>query len=188
MRTIIAAVALAAAGALVLSVPADAQPAATARTERALVIKSVTVGDMKEIMEDAGYRVEVERLKTGEVWLFGTERDGGFRLNVQLRVCDTPNNPPGCLGVLYQASYDLKAPEVPAARRAAAKFNETFLMAKSYLLDADTLVLEHYAITDGGVTRAHLAAVLDEFLGMPGQLLDLWEAEEAEPEDARAPI
>jgi hypothetical protein len=175
---------LAAAIALVLGSTAAAQAQVPPATGSAEVLYSVTSRDIEAIATKIGYVSEVDT-KRGQVLarIFTNEADRKAKLSrfsIALTVCNRPQQPPGCLGVMFVYAADLAAKDAARARDFANSFNSTYNFGRAYI-DRDALVLDYYIMTDNGITANNVEEVVREFDGLIGVFLEGWEKARAAP-------
>ena len=160
MRLFVIAVAALAAFAL----PAAAQT--PSRKTTTVVYSALTAADLDALLAEAGY-TDVTRVSDKQVNVVAPD---GFNFTLTQAVCDAPDQPEGCLGLSIQATWTIKARDRAVLTPTLNQFNIDYAMGKALLFD-DYVMLDRYAITDGGVTLMHIRQEIGEFLSM-SQLLE----------------
>lgn len=147
----------------VMAAPTDvkAQDAAVLpRTGTATIYRSLSAVDVKEVLNRQGYKSVVKENDTA----FVITTTSGFRFRAMLMTCDVEGHPEGCLGLMLRAAWSMELTDEPKIRPVVQDFNSRFRIGKA-LIEENSVYLERYAITDGGVTLDHIGEELDEFLG-----------------------
>lgn len=157
MRLFFIAAIAALAAALATPSAAQTPPRKTTTT----VYHALTAGDLDAMLAEAGY-TDVERVSDKQVNVVAPD---GFRFTLTQAVCDAEGQPQGCLGLSIQATWTIKAGDVAPLRPAIEQFNIDYAMGKAIVM-SDYVLLDRYAITDGGVTLMHLRQEIGEFLNM----------------------
>jgi hypothetical protein len=157
MRLFIIAAVAALAAAFATPSAAQTPPRKTTTT----VYHALTASDLDAMLAEAGY-TNVERVSDKQVNVIAPD---GFRFTLTQAVCDAEGQPEGCLGLSIQATWTIKASDVAPLRPAIDAFNVDYAMGKAIIM-ADYVLLDRYAITDGGVTLMHLRQEIGEFLNM----------------------
>lgn len=153
---------VAALAAIALPATAQTQPRKTTTT----VYHALTSADLDAMLAEAGY-ADVTRVSDKQVNIVAPD---GFHFTLTQAVCDAPDQPQGCLGLSIQATWTIKAGDVTPLRPALDQFNVDYAMGKALIFD-DFVMLDRYAITDGGVTLMHIRQEIGEFLNM-SQILE----------------
>lgn len=155
--------------AIVAALTAFALPAAAqtqSRKTTTVVYSALTPADLDAMLAEAGY-TDVTRISDKQVNVVAPD---GFHFTLTQAVCDAPDQPQGCLGLSIQATWTIKASDVTPLRPALNQFNIDYAMGKALVFD-DFVMLDRYAITDGGVTLMHLRQEITEFLSL-SQILE----------------
>ena len=158
-----ASLSMAMAAALMVLIPTTVRAQNSApleRTATATIYRSLTAVEVKDILGRQGYKSVAKENETD----FVITTTGGFRFRALLMACDIEGHPEGCLGLMLRAAWGLEAGDEPKIRPVVQDFNNRFRIGKA-LIEGDSVYLERYAITDGGVTLDHIGEELDEFLG-----------------------
>lgn len=137
---------------------AQSRPSRKATT---VVYSALTAADIDALLVEAGY-TDVERVSDKQVNVVAQD---GFRFTLLQAACDAEGEPEGCLGLNIQATWDIKASDLAALEPALDQFNSDYALGKA-LLFPDMVMLDRYAITDGGVTLMHIREEIAEFLTM----------------------
>jgi len=148
---------------------AFAQPVAAqtqSRKTTTVVYSALTPADLDAMLAEAGY-TDVTRVSDKQVNVVAPD---GFHFTLTQAVCDAPDQPQGCLGLSIQATWTIKTSDVTPLRPALNQFNIDYAMGKALVFD-DFVMLDRYAITDGGVTLMHLRQEITEFLSL-SQILE----------------
>lgn len=161
MRFVIAAVL--AAVSLGMALPAEAQ----SRRGTEEVYFALTHADLQSVLARQGY----EELKQVEPGTFNITVSDGFKMTVEQRVCDAEGQPEGCLGLSIMASWGYSPEQRPTLEALANDFNGQYSIAKVIVFD-DSIAVERYVITDGGVTLDHVERELSEFLNISDVLVE----------------
>ncbi|WP_292170568.1 YbjN domain-containing protein [Brevundimonas sp.] len=130
------------------------------RTVTATVFRSLSAAEVSDVLGRQGYK-SVEKKSETE---FSITTTSGFRFRAQLMACDVEGHPPGCLGLMLRAAWIIEDGNAPKVTPVVADFNSRFRIGKA-LIEDDSVYLERYVITDGGVTLDHIGEEVDEFLG-----------------------
>jgi len=157
-------IAIVAAVTAAFALPAAAQTAS--RKTTTVVYSALTAADLDALLAEAGY-TDVTRVSDKQVNVVAPD---GFNFTLTQAVCDAPDQPEGCLGLSIQATWTIKARDRAVLTPALNQFNIDYAMGKALLFD-DFVMLDRYAITDGGVTLMHIRQEIGEFLSM-SQLLE----------------
>lgn len=148
---------------LVGAAPALAQTAPparpTQRTTSSPLVQSLTTSDIAQAAVALSYETAPVEFD-GATGLTLTTGDG-LPLLALLQACDETARPQRCFGLSLQAYFELSA-GAQRLRLLADEFNRDVAFAKAYA-EGEYMVLEHYVIVDGGVTRDNLAANILEF-------------------------
>ncbi len=155
-------IAFAALAAFALPAAAQTQPRKTTTT----VYHALTSADLDAMLAEAGY-TDVTRVSDKQVNVVAPD---GFHFTLTQAVCDAPDQPQGCLGLSIQATWTIKASDIQPLTPALNQFNVDYAMGKA-LIFPDFVMLDRYAITDGGVTLMHIRQEIGEFLNM-SQILE----------------
>lgn len=150
---------IAAMAALAASVAVPAAAQTPPRKTTTTVYHAMTAADLDAVLAEAGY-TDVARVSDKQVNITAPD---GFTFTLTQAVCDAEGEPQGCLGLSIQATWTIKASDHAALRPALEQFNVSYAMGKALLFE-DYVMLERYAITDGGVTTMHIRQEIGEFL------------------------
>jgi hypothetical protein len=152
-----------------LAGPAAAQaPAAAPLPTRGTetVLYTVVLEDLEAAVRARGMVSERKRLSDGKTYLIvdanaaGLATGGNF--SITPTVCDKQGAPPGCLGIQFRRILAIGAGARGRYERAAADFQQRYFLGRCYFFE-DRFVFDHYAFTDGGVTRKHLESLVLEY-------------------------
>jgi hypothetical protein len=173
MRNSIAALTCAAA-ALALGAPADGQ--SEIRTDT--VYENISPADLRVVIDGLGHPT----VTTVDATSFEVVTSSGFLFNVFAMSCSDEtggkgggkgaSSQGGCFGMEISASWSVDSGEVAGVTVAADAYNERYSLLKSYVDDEGSLRAQRYAITDGGVTSAHLEQEIQVFLSGVDFLLE----------------
>ena len=130
------------------------------RTATATIYRALTAVEVKEVLSRQGYKSVAKENETD----FVITTTSGFRFRALLMACDIEGHPPGCLGLMLRAAWSMEDSDEPKIRPVVQDFNNRFRIGKA-LIEEDSVYLERYVITDGGVTLDHIGQELVEFLG-----------------------
>ena len=161
MRLFVIAVFVAVAA---VALPAEAQT--RPRKTTTVVYNALTSSDLDALLVEAGY-TDVERISDKQVNVVAPD---GFHFTLTQAVCDAPDQPQGCLGLSIQATWTIKTSDEAPLRPVLHQFNVEYAMGKALIFD-DVVMLDRYAITDGGVTFMHIRHEINEFLSL-SQILE----------------
>lgn len=134
--------------------------AALPRTGTATIYRSLNTVDLNEVLSRRGYTSVVKEDETS----FMITTSSGFRFRAVLMACDLEGQPAGCLGLNLRAMWGMELDDEPRIKPVVEDFNSRFRIGKALTVE-DSVYLERYVITDGGVTLDHLGQELVEFLG-----------------------
>lgn len=162
MRTFIIAIVAALVAAIAMPVEAQTR----SRKATTVVYTALTAADLDALLVEAGY-TDVTRVSDKQVNVVAPD---GFHFTLTQAVCDAPDQPQGCLGLSIQATWTIKASDHAALTPALNQFNIDYAMGKALIFD-DFVMLDRYAITDGGVTFMHIRHEINEFLSL-SQILE----------------
>lgn len=157
MRFVVLAAALAAVFAA--ATPAAAQ--APSRKQTTVVYTTLTAADVDALLSSEGY-TDVQRISDKQVNVTAPD---GFRFVLNQAVCEAEGEAEGCLGLSISATWSLKAGDQAVLRPTIDLFNATYPLAKAMVFE-DHVLLERYVITDGGVSLAHVAQEIAEYLSL----------------------
>ena len=150
--------------AAVFALPAAAQT--PPRKTTTVVYNALTAADIDALLAEAG-STDVTRISDKQVNIVAPD---GFHFSLTQAVCDAPDQPQGCLGLSIQATWTIKASDVQPLGPVLNQFNIDYAMGKALVFE-DVVLLDRYAITDGGVTFMHIRQEIGEFLNM-SQILE----------------
>jgi hypothetical protein len=162
MRLFVIAIVAALAAAFALPAAAQTPP----RKTTTVVYTALTSADLDALLVEAGY-TDVTRVSDKQVNVVAPD---GFHFTLTQAVCDAPDQPQGCLGLSIQATWTIKASDQTPLRPVLNQFNVDHAMGKALIFD-DFVMLDRYAITDGGVTFMHIQHEINEFLSL-SQILE----------------
>lgn len=164
MRLFVTTAGLSVALALALATNAPAMSAQdkapSARTETATIYRSLTAVELKDVLDRQGYKSVNKQNETD----FVITTTSGFQFRALLMTCDIEGEPSGCLGLMLRAAWSIETGDEVKIIPVVQDFNNRFRIGKA-LIEEDSVYLERYAITDGGVTLDHIGEEVDEFLG-----------------------
>ncbi len=146
-----------------MTAPTDvrAQDAASPpRTATATIYRSLNAVDLNAVLGLRGYTSVAKEDETS----FMITTSSGFRFRAVLMACDLEGQPAGCLGLNLRAMWGMELEDKPVIGPVVEDFNSRFRIGKALIVE-DSVYLERYVITDGGVTLDHIGQELVEFLG-----------------------
>lgn len=162
MRLLVIVIVAALAAAFALPAEAQTPP----RKTTTVVYNALTPADLDALLAEAGY-TDVTRVSDKQVNVVAPD---GFHFTLTQAVCDAPDQPQGCLGLSIQATWTIKASDETPLAPVLHQFNVEYPMGKALIFD-DVVMLDRYAITDGGVTFMHIRHEINEFLSL-SQILE----------------
>lgn len=131
-----------------------------ARTETATIYRSLTAVELRGVLDRQGYKSVAKQNETD----FAVTTTSGFQFSALLMTCNIEGEPSGCLGLMLRARWTIEPGDEVKIIPVVQDFNNRFRIGKA-LFEEDSVYLERYAITDGGVTLDHIGEEVDEFLG-----------------------
>lgn len=126
--------------------------AVQAETERAQVYTRLTGPEMQRIMQDLGYRAQLETDSVGDPLISSTT--GGYKFRILFYDCDRG----GCNAIQFWAGFDT---DEPGSIQRMNQWNADKRFGKAYIDDENDPIVEiHYNIA-GGVTRENIEDMLE---------------------------
>ncbi len=138
---------------------ASAQSGRMGATQSGTLYTSVEPALIQDMLEELGFSASVQNIgeRGSREFVIMAEQDG-FIFLVNLRACDIPDNPRGCLGINFFTTWDLRRGSARDAEEAAAAYNADQPFGKVTLDTAENAVyFTHYMIVDGGISRDNIA-------------------------------
>jgi hypothetical protein len=132
------------------------------------VVYTITQADIIGMID----RLELEHEPSEVFEDYEWVRSGDFVLHVGPEVCDVEGHAPGCYALSMLAYWTIDQEQILEALAAVNDFNSTYFLTRAYLTELAyengeaVAMLGRYAITDAGVTIAHLEDNLSEFLSI----------------------
>jgi hypothetical protein len=130
------------------------------------VVYTITKADIVGMLDRLELQHEPSEAFEGYEWV----SSGDYVLHVGPQVCDVEGLPPGCFALSMLAYWTIDQEKIDDALVAVNDFNRSYYLTRAYLeeLDAEdgevVAMIGRYAITDAGVTLAHLEDNIVEFL------------------------
>lgn len=153
---------------------ASAQSGRMGATQSGTLYTSVEPALIQDMLEELGFEASLQNIgeRGSREFVIIAERDG-FIFLVNLRACDIPDNPRGCLGINFFTTWDLRRGSARDAAEAASAYNNDQPFGKVTLDTAESAVyFSHYMIVDGGISRDNIAEYTSLFVAAASVLAD----------------
>lgn len=122
------------------------------------VVYSISATELRDILQERGATVTLDKSDTGALMLYGTNVDN-INFDIFFYDCDEAKVPQ-CLRLQYRASFTTTK---PTTLDLVNGFNRERAYGRGYLATDGAAVVEHLVSLEGGVTREGLGASFDFF-------------------------
>lgn len=129
--------------------------------------QSVEPALVQDVLQELGFETTVtDASEGGRRQFIVLALQGDMIFLVNLRACDVPDMPRGCLGMDFFTTWKVRRGAMNRAVEGAASYNDEQPFGRVVVnREENAVYFSHYVITDGGISRENILSYTSLFMG-----------------------